>query len=113
MVNDFIFCSPEEVGLDSARISKFIERLKERKVNLHSFMIVRKGKVLTEAYYKPFDKDFMHRLYSSSKTYVAIAVGMLIGEGIKEVCPYTLSPEFLVTSSLIIPSESLDIQSYH
>lgn len=31
----------------------------------------------------------------------------------KEVCPYTLSPEFLVTSSLIIPSESLDIQSYH
>jgi len=44
-------------------------------------MMVRNGKILTEAYYKPFDKDFMHRLYSSSKTYVSIAIGMLIGEG--------------------------------
>ena len=81
MVNDLIFCSPEAVGLDSTRISKFIERLKERKVNLHSFLMVRDGKIFTEAYYKPFHKDFMHRLYSSSKTYVAIAVGALIGEG--------------------------------
>jgi CubicO group peptidase (beta-lactamase class C family) len=81
MVNDFIFAKPEEEGLNSARILKFIERLKERKTNLHSFMMVRNGKILTEAYYKPFDKDFMHRLYSSSKTYVAIAVGMLIDEG--------------------------------
>lgn len=81
MVDDLLFCSPEEQGLDSARISKFIERLKERKTNLHSFMLVRNGKILTEAYYKPFNKDFMHRLYSSSKTYVSIAIGMLIGEG--------------------------------
>ena len=81
MVNDLIFCKPEEAGVSSARIIKFIERLKERKTNLHSFMMVRKGEILTEAYYKPFDKDFMHRLYSSSKTYVSIAVGMLIDEG--------------------------------
>ena len=65
MVNDLIFCKPEEEGLDSARILKFIERLKERKTNLHSFMMVRKGKILAEAYYQPFDKDlctvFIHR----------------------------------------------------
>ena len=51
------------------------------KINLHSFLIARGGKILTEAYYKPFDKDFQHRLYSCSKTYVALAVGRLIGEG--------------------------------
>jgi CubicO group peptidase (beta-lactamase class C family) len=55
--------------------------MKEKKVNLHSFLIARGGKILTEAYYKPFDKDFQHRLYSCSKTYVALAVGLLIGEG--------------------------------
>lgn len=81
MVNDLIFCKPEESGLNSERIIKFIKRLKERKTNLHSFMMVRKGKILCEAYYKPFDEKFMHRLYSSSKTYVSIAVGMLIEEG--------------------------------
>ena len=81
MINDLIFCVPEEVGVKSKYILKFIERLKERKTNLHSFMMVRNGKILTEAYYKPFDKDFKHRLYSSSKTFVAIAIGMLIDEG--------------------------------
>ncbi len=81
MINDLIFCKPEEAGLDSAQISKFLARLKERKTNLHSFMLARGGKILAEAYYKPFDKDFMHRIYSSSKTYVAVAVGLLIEEG--------------------------------
>lgn len=81
MINDLVFCAPEQAGVKSEYILKFIERLKERKTNLHSFMMVKDGKILTEAYYKPFHKDFQHRLYSSSKTYVAIAIGMLIDEG--------------------------------
>lgn len=44
-------------------------------------MMVRHGNVVAEGYYKPFDKDFKHRLYSSSKTVVALAIGKLIGEG--------------------------------
>ena len=39
MINDLIFCKPEDEGLNSERISKFIERLKERKTNLHSSLI--------------------------------------------------------------------------
>ena len=81
MINDFTFKSPEELGLDSKFVLQFLERMREYKVNLHSFMLARKGDILTEAYYKPFHKDFAHRIYSSSKTYVSIAVGMLIGEG--------------------------------
>ena len=45
-------------------------------------MIVVGGKIIVEGYFPPFDKDFLHRLYSSTKTYVAIAVGMLVTEGI-------------------------------
>ncbi|MBQ9756284.1 MAG: serine hydrolase, partial [Clostridia bacterium] len=81
MVNDLIFCTPEQAGLESKRISTFIKHLKDRKTNLHSFMMVRDGKILAEAYCKPFNKDFMHRLYSSSKTFVSVAIGKLIGEG--------------------------------
>lgn len=80
MINDLIFCEPEQVGIESKNILKFIERLEERKTNLHSFMMVKDGKIITEAYYKPFNKDFQHRLYSSTKTFVAIAIGMLIEE---------------------------------
>ena len=81
MVNDFIFKTPDEEGLPTKNVIAFINKLKERKINLHSFMIARNGSILTEAYYKPFDKDFRHRMYSSSKTFVAMAIGMLIDEG--------------------------------
>ncbi|MBQ8658390.1 MAG: serine hydrolase [Clostridia bacterium] len=81
MVNDLIFKTPEEEGLDSKYVLKFLKILERRKVNLHSFMLVRHGNIIAEGYYKPFHKDFMHRLYSSSKTYVSMAVGLLIGEG--------------------------------
>lgn len=82
MINDLIFCTPEQAGIGSDKILRFIDHLKDRKTNLHSFIMVRDGKIFTEGYFKPFDENFMHRLYSSSKTFVSIAIGKLIGEGI-------------------------------
>ena len=94
MVNDLVFCTPEEAGLASKQVSALIDRFAEFKLNLHSFMLVRGGKIFTEAYYAPFDKDFAHRIYSCSKTYVALAIGRMITEGklsltdrIAERCP--------------------------
>ena len=81
MVNDFIVKKPEEEGLPSSAVKEFIDYIHEWKINLHSFMVVRHGNILAEGYYKPFHQDFPHRLYSSSKTYVAMAIGVLIGEG--------------------------------
>lgn len=81
MVNDLIYVTPEEEGLSSKNVVKFIRRLREMRVNIHSFMLVRNGRIMTEAYYKPFHENFMHRLYSCSKTYVSLAIGKLIGEG--------------------------------
>lgn len=80
MIKDLIFKKPEEEGLSSKHILEFIKRLEDRKVNLHSFMIVRNGNIITEGYYKPFEKEFKHRLYSSSKTIVSLAIGKLVGE---------------------------------
>ena len=81
MVNDLIFKTPEELGLSSNFVLEFIKRIREWKINLHSFMLVKDGAIMAEGYYKPFDKDFEHRLYSTSKTFVAMAVGLLCDEG--------------------------------
>ena len=80
MKNELEYIKPEQQGLDSKYILNFIKRLQERKINIHSFMIIRKNKVLAEAYYKPFDKEYMHRMYSVSKTFVALAIGLLYTE---------------------------------
>lgn len=81
MIKDLCFITPEEAGLSANNIVEFIDSVKERKINLHSFMLVRDGKIFTEAYYKPIDKQFCHRLYSASKSYVSLAVGLLVTEG--------------------------------
>ncbi len=97
MVNDLIYKTPEEEGLSSQQILGFIDYIKERKINLHSFMLVRHGNIIAEGYYKPFHKDFMHRLYSASKTYVSMAVGKLIGEGVVALNDplYKYFPEYI------------------
>lgn len=80
MVKDLVFTSPEAEGLSSQKVLDFMSFMDYWKINLHSFMVIRHGKILAEAYAKPFDKDFKHRIYSCSKSYVALAVGKLIKE---------------------------------
>jgi len=81
MIKDLIFEKPEQEGLASEKIHEMLDFFEEWKINVHSFLIARRGKILAEAYAPPFDKEFKHRLYSCSKTFVAVAVGKLIGEG--------------------------------
>ena len=73
--------NPEEMGIPSARILDFIEHLEERKLCMHSIMILRHGKIAFEAHYPPFGPDTLHRMYSITKTFVSMAIGFLIDEG--------------------------------
>lgn len=81
MIKDLVFVSPESEGLSSEKILKFLDIVNGEKLNLHSFALARHGKIMAEGYFKPFDKDFRHRIYSCSKSFVALAVGKLIGDG--------------------------------
>lgn len=80
MIKDLIFSSPESQGVSSDSILKFIKYVEDNKINLHSFLFAKDGVIIAEGYYPPFDEKFLHRLYSSSKTYVAVAIGMLVTE---------------------------------
>ena len=48
---------------------------------LHGFAFLRGDKLFAEGYFAPVHKDFLHRMYSTSKTYTSMAIGALIGEG--------------------------------
>ena len=63
------------------RFERFIEKIEKRKVNLHGFMVFEKGEKVYEHYFKPFNEDSLHRMYSMAKSFTAIAVGFLIDEG--------------------------------
>ena len=54
--------TPEAAGISSAKIAKFIEKIQQRNSIMHSLLIMRHGKIITENYWAPFDKDFCHRM---------------------------------------------------
>ena len=57
--------TPEEAGIPSAKIQEFISLLERRGASTHSLIMMRGGKILAEYYWKPFNADFCHRMYSS------------------------------------------------
>lgn len=75
-------CTPEETGVPSKAIEKYINALTEQRLSLHDVIMVRHGKIIFEAYWKPMHADFRHRLYSCSKSFVSVAVGLLIEKGL-------------------------------
>ena len=80
--NNFIASTPEDVGIRSEDVFDFIKSLDGYRMHTHSIIMARGDKIFAECYYKPFDKNFLHRMYSVSKSFIAIAVGMAVTEGI-------------------------------
>ena len=79
--NMFIYKTPEEKGIKSQNIKKYIEILEKAGLSTHNLIIARGNDIVYENYWAPFHKDFLHRQYSVSKSFVAIAVGFAIQDG--------------------------------
>ena len=73
--------SPESQGVSSESIVSFIDELERGGLNMHSFMLIRNGKVLSECYWPFFNAGKKHRMYSVSKSFTSVAIGMMIDEG--------------------------------
>lgn len=73
--------TPEEQGVAPAGIIEFIQAADAGVKDMHSFMMMRHGKVVAEAWWTPYSAQSRHSLYSLSKSFTSTAVGMAIGEG--------------------------------
>lgn len=73
--------SPESLGIPSQAILNFLQRIDAERINMHGFLLVRRNHIAAEGYWAPWSADRKHRMYSVSKSFVALAVGMMIDEG--------------------------------
>ncbi len=72
--------TPEAQGISSHAVLEFVEAAD--KINtLHSFMLLRHGKVIAEGWWKPEAPDKPHVLHSLSKSFNSTAVGLAIASG--------------------------------
>ena len=73
--------TPEAAGISSKTVTEFIKKLEKRGAATHGLLFMKGEKIFTEAYWKPFHKDFCHRMYSQTKSFVGVAIGLLEEEG--------------------------------
>ncbi|MDL2221401.1 beta-lactamase family protein [Parabacteroides sp. OttesenSCG-928-N08] len=77
--------APELQGVNSEGIIDFIEAIEESGIELHSLMIMRHGKVITEGWWYPFRSSFNHLVHSVSKSFTSTAIGFAVQEGLLHV----------------------------
>ena len=74
----FNIITPEQAGISSKYIKKFIETLNRRGLVTHSVLMMKGTDIFAEYYWAPFTADTCHRMYSQTKSYMAVAIGLLI-----------------------------------
>lgn len=82
----FETATPESTGIKSQCIINFIKRLESKKVPMHSVLLLHKDKLIAEGYYAPYTADTLHRMFSISKSFTSIAIGLLEADGKLSLC---------------------------
>ena len=73
--------TPEAAGISSDAVREFILACERHGNTLHSVLMMRGDRIFSETYWSPFHADFCHRMYSETKSFVGVAVGLLLEEG--------------------------------
>lgn len=85
MRKEFERITPEQAGISSKDVLKFIEKFKENGNEMHSIMLLRHGKIFAETWYKPYNKDSKHIMFSFTKSLTSTAVGFARQEGLMDI----------------------------
>lgn len=69
--------------MSSKGIEAFLDAVSNSKGNeLHSFMLIRHGKVIAEGNWLPYRSDYMHDVASVSKSFTSTAIGFAVTSGL-------------------------------
>lgn len=72
--------APEEEGVSSDAIVKFLKSIR-RVIPLRTLLIARHGKLIVDAECAPFTKNTVQRMFSCTKSFTSLAVGLLVSDG--------------------------------
>lgn len=73
--------TPEAEGVPSAVILDWIQHLEQQVNAVHSIMIVRHGRVITEGWWAPYSASEPHMMFSLSKSFASTGIGLAVAEG--------------------------------
>jgi CubicO group peptidase (beta-lactamase class C family) len=74
--------TPAAAGVSSRAVVALLDRLEAQSVECHSLMVVRHGHVVAEGWWAPYSAERPHLLYSLTKSFTSVAVGLAIADGL-------------------------------
>ena len=74
--------TPEQKGISSRQILGYLKKLEENRLSMHSLILMRGEDIFFEKYWEPFHREYLHRMYSVTKSFVALAIGFLEQDGL-------------------------------
>lgn len=76
------YTTPEKMGISSELIENYVRKLENANLITHDMIIAVGDNIVYENYRKPFHKDFLHRMYSVTKSFVSLAIGFAEQDGL-------------------------------
>lgn len=74
--------APEVVDIKGNAVPDFLAAVATNGLELHSLKVIRHGKCIASTWFAPYGPDYMHPIYSFSKSFTAAAIGFAKQEGI-------------------------------
>ena len=72
---------PESQNVDAALLDALITHIKNNYFSVHSVLIIKNGYLIKEKYFRYYDKDDLHALYSCTKSVTSTLIGIAIDQG--------------------------------
>jgi CubicO group peptidase (beta-lactamase class C family) len=78
---DWQSSTPEAQGMDSGKLAEMFENIDKGDLRLHSLLIVRNGRLVTEAYWHPYGPEVRHSIESNTKSIIGTLIGIALERG--------------------------------
>ena len=77
---DFVRATPESMGIESQAIEKVLSAVVREQKDVHSMLVLRDGVLVHEQYFAPYAHDAQHEMFSCSKTFTSMLIGIAQGK---------------------------------
>jgi CubicO group peptidase (beta-lactamase class C family)/acetyl esterase/lipase len=92
--------TPEEQGMDSAKLAQALLTIRQRQIPIHSLLIIRDGSVLLDASFYPYDGSTVHDFASVTKSVMTTLTAIAAEQGLLDLDAPMVSffPEYAVAN---------------
>lgn len=73
--------TPEQAGISSSAVAEYLRFLERANTVPHGLLLMKGNRIFSETYWQPYHRESCHRMYSQTKSFVGIAIGLLEEEG--------------------------------